>query len=357
MAMGEERDATRLLKWLQKLYAVRSQDEFPRAVLRLLPSLIEAETFAYNEVNLRAGRIVALATPGTPSAEELATRLKPHLAEHPLVSHLARQSDAPPAAISDFFAPRDWHRTALYNEFFRPLALEDQMAVGLRHDAQWVCALVFNRGRRSFSQRERRILEAARPHLRQAHDNAVAFSRLQREIELRGALNENLSGAVLVARSSGSIAFCTRQAQRFLRDYFDASTRALPELLRHWIVQDESATLLSAATPVLRVRRGAQTLVVRRGSRDQSGTLLLLQEENAEARLEELAALGLTRRQRDVLLLLARGVSTESIAAQLSLSPHTIKRHLEAIYKKLGVENRGAAARLVWQVLGGDFDF
>lgn len=52
----------------------------------------------------------------------------------------------------------------------------------------------------------------------------------------------------------------------------------------------------------------------------------------------------LTPRQRDVLELLVKGKSNKEIARALELGPGTIKVHLAALFRNLGVENRSAAA-------------
>ena len=52
----------------------------------------------------------------------------------------------------------------------------------------------------------------------------------------------------------------------------------------------------------------------------------------------------LTDRQMDVLHLLSNGESNKIIARKLGLSEHTIKIHISAIFKALGVNNRTAAA-------------
>lgn len=52
----------------------------------------------------------------------------------------------------------------------------------------------------------------------------------------------------------------------------------------------------------------------------------------------------LTRRQSDVLLHLARGLTNKEIAAALDISLSTVRVHLSAIFKLLGVENRTQAA-------------
>ena len=53
---------------------------------------------------------------------------------------------------------------------------------------------------------------------------------------------------------------------------------------------------------------------------------------------------GLTRREADVLVLLARGLSNPEIASQLTISRKTVSSHLEHIYTKIGVTTRTSAA-------------
>ena len=53
----------------------------------------------------------------------------------------------------------------------------------------------------------------------------------------------------------------------------------------------------------------------------------------------------LSRREQEVLRLLARGLSNEQIAERMFLSTNTVRAHLHAIYNKLGVSNRVAAVR------------
>jgi predicted ATPase/class 3 adenylate cyclase/DNA-binding CsgD family transcriptional regulator len=54
---------------------------------------------------------------------------------------------------------------------------------------------------------------------------------------------------------------------------------------------------------------------------------------------------GLTAREREVLHLLAEGLSNQQIAERLVVSAFTVRAHLRAIYGKLGVTTRSAATR------------
>lgn len=71
--------------------------------------------------------------------------------------------------------------------------------------------------------------------------------------------------------------------------------------------------------------------------------------EQVESREPALDA-GLTRRESDVLELLAGGASNREISRQLFLSEKTVKAHLAAVFRKLGVTNRTQAAMAAIQM-------
>ena len=59
--------------------------------------------------------------------------------------------------------------------------------------------------------------------------------------------------------------------------------------------------------------------------------------------IDEARMLGITPRQYEVLVLLARGYPIKVICRHLNISPATTKGHLEALYQRLGVHNRNEA--------------
>ncbi len=59
----------------------------------------------------------------------------------------------------------------------------------------------------------------------------------------------------------------------------------------------------------------------------------------------------LTPREREVIRLLCDGLSTDEIAARLSISPHTTTTHVRNILRKLEVNSRADA--IVWAVQHG----
>ena len=63
----------------------------------------------------------------------------------------------------------------------------------------------------------------------------------------------------------------------------------------------------------------------------------------ADATCDEHIKLGLTPRQYEVLVLLARGHSMKTISSKLSISVATAKAHTEMLYQRLDVHSRNAA--------------
>jgi DNA-binding CsgD family transcriptional regulator len=59
-------------------------------------------------------------------------------------------------------------------------------------------------------------------------------------------------------------------------------------------------------------------------------------------------AYGLTGRELDVTRAIARGLSTDEIAAELYLSPHTVRDHVKGLFEKVGVSSRGELVHRVF---------
>jgi len=87
------------------------------------------------------------------------------------------------------------------------------------------------------------------------------------------------------------------------------------------------------ADPAL-VVRGIEGLLGERPLADE-----FLQRTAAEAQ-----EFGLTHKQIDILVHLARGLSLKEIALRFDISPETVKSHLTRIYEIIGVSGRSAAS-------------
>lgn len=72
--------------------------------------------------------------------------------------------------------------------------------------------------------------------------------------------------------------------------------------------------------------------------------ILLLSLPGVEDSAEEALSI-LTRRQREIMEWIAEGKTSGEAAIILGISPRTVEKHLEAVFQRLGVENRIAAMR------------
>lgn len=100
---------------------------------------------------------------------------------------------------------------------------------------------------------------------------------------------------------------------------------------------------LELAEPVGRVHLGDGHWVTLRASRVEPGTTIAVSIEPLTAgdRFDLcVRAFGLTPRERTVATEVARGSSTTTIAASLSISANTVQDHLKAIFAKVGVHSR-----------------
>ncbi len=142
----------------------------------------------------------------------------------------------------------------------------------------------------------------------------------------------------------------TALARRWLRSYFgDADPAGLraPAALQAWLQEAAAGHEVRPLTVATGLRRLVVTLQGRTVDEDW---LLVLREVDDAATVEAtMQALKLTLRESEVLVWVVKGKTNRDIGDILGSSPATVKKHLERIYEKLGVETRTAAAAVAMQ--------
>ena len=117
----------------------------------------------------------------------------------------------------------------------------------------------------------------------------------------------------------------------------DAGFDSLPETVTGLLSRDEPPTALGIA--IRQVARGEQYL-------SPSLAIAVLQKHESKSPLtesQESSIESLTDREREILELLAQGLSNKTIAARLYLSVRTVEGHLANIYSQFGVHSRTEA--------------
>ncbi|MEP6668966.1 MAG: helix-turn-helix transcriptional regulator [Chthoniobacter sp.] len=335
-----------VLDCIEGVHRCRKLDEFPQHVLTELRKIIDCNVAGYNEVDLPRNRIIVVFEPPrpeiSPAALEPFARL---MHEHPVITYFDRTGDGQALKISDFLTAREYHQRAIYRDFYKHIGAEDQISFAVQISPGFMIGIAFNRGERSFSEKDRLRLNLMRPHIVQAYLYAAELTgHTQRQVDLHAVLRESGLGVIATDRD-GLVAHSTPGALECLAQYLPNSKTdppRLPRRLTEWLAADTST---DAHAPFVLMHDLAK-LIVRR-VRSEERWLLLLSEENGLAIAQRLERFGLTPREGEVLRWLAEGKANSEISTSLGLTAGTVKLHVERILAKLGVENRTAAALIV----------
>jgi DNA-binding CsgD family transcriptional regulator len=154
--------------------------EFRTGVLDLARELVPCESASYNELKPGIGGVgtVVVSEPDewlTEQSVELFGRLA---GENPLVAHYSRTGDGQPLRFSDFISRRRLHALTLYDELYRPLDVEHQIAFVLPSPPGEIVGIALNRHRHDFTHEEAAMLELLRRPLRACYQRLVEREQL-----------------------------------------------------------------------------------------------------------------------------------------------------------------------------------
>jgi len=330
-------DLRAALDFLEQIGGAGDLDEFAEILVSGLDDVIPTDIVAYNEVNPVLGRAFFVSRPDVEASLPGATAiLERHMHENPLVGYASSTGDGSAHRWSEFVTQRRLHTTALWNGLFRPFGVERQMVALLPAPAPLLVAVVLNRRGRDFSERERALLNLLRPHLVNAYRNAQARTIVS---ALDGATMAGGGEAVVLVGTLGEPLALTPRAGGLLAAFGDAGDGRVPDRLLEWCRRMRSR----APLPAEPLRAGAGHLAVEARFLTPSVVALRALQERLDPAVAH--SLGLTRRQQEVLALVADGWTNKQIAARIDVRPATVKKHLERIYEKLGVHTRTAAVR------------
>lgn len=232
--------------------------------------------------------------------------------------------------FSDRFDRRERERMRDEAEFNAKWLIVDRILFRVVEAGTRTAWLHFDSQRRDFGERDRELALTLRPHVEPLWRKAVA--RRQRA-DLLAALERNgdvdATRAIVLYKSDGRIDHATNEAHRLLAGWFASRNGRLPPELDEWAAKARPGDRHTE-------RRNGSVLTV-----EAAGDFMLTLNEHCSADAE------LTPREREVLRLVAQGLTNAEIARKLWVTQSTVAKHLEHAYPKLGVHSRTAAvARL-----------
>ncbi|HIV69969.1 MAG TPA: response regulator transcription factor [Candidatus Aquabacterium excrementipullorum] len=193
--------------------------------------------------------------------------------------------------------------------------------------------------------RPREVLARIEAHMQSARQARQA----------RNALDAFGHASLTVRVSDGRVLWQTPLARKLLQTYFDTPESVAPAELADWLQQvapkpgaDGALPPPVTPAPTWAVNQGASRLsfALHEPTGDDEW-LLVMQESSDQAAIDALTQeFKLTAREGEVLYWVVRGKTNRDIGDILGSSPATVKKQLEHVFAKLGVETRTAAAGL-----------
>jgi DNA-binding CsgD family transcriptional regulator len=316
----------------------------PRVIARLLPG-----DLAIGNLLTPAGMIENGGTaPALPNFAQVVADFSHWGHEHPT---LGRRPEA--QCISDHHSRRSWQRTGLFAEVIRRLEVEDDLGLDVALDSGMILSFCVWRRGWTFRPEERTLFDLLGPHVRQAWAQSERMKRTGLGEGLPESVEWALGHGVIRVDARGRVLEWSARTRAQLESFTGVprSTAHLPAPLMAWFrtqcarlrqrrpVEDPHAVLrLDGENATLDVQFAADP------GRDQY--YLVLEEKRMVADPALLGPLGLSAREQEVLFWIAQGKANQAVGLILRISVHTVKRHLEKIYGKLGVDGRHAAAVL-----------
>lgn len=175
-----------ILAFVRDASQLELDEPYSNEFLCLLQELVPATWIVYQEVDHEARTFISSSGIGPDTSEEDEDdEIYWAYGPCPTQEHRVCTGDLRAVRTSDLTDQRTYHRLPIYREYFRPEAIEHILDFGLPASPGRTRSLVFmrERGTRDFSERDREVIEALRPHLH----HIEAHAQLRRELAEAGA--------------------------------------------------------------------------------------------------------------------------------------------------------------------------
>jgi DNA-binding CsgD family transcriptional regulator len=328
------------------LGALSTLDEFGPALLDVVQRWVPFDHATYNELNNPAQRVRFYALPPDETPDWDWRTYADFLPENPLSQHVLRTKDGSARRISDFISQDELHATGLYQHVFRPLGIEYQLGFTLPAPRPLRIGVALSRHGKDFTDDECDLVNAVRPHLIQAYRTTQLLDEYKTVIAGLASVLQG-EGRAFVVVHDGRAVTTAGPAAEMLNRYFDATrSERLPEPVEAWIAAVKAHGTQASPQlnePLARERDGRRLMLRYVNSGTDQPELIWLEERSIEPDVTALRDLGLTEREAEILHAVVQGDDVPAIAGRLHVRERTVHKHLQNVYRKLGVSSRAAA--------------
>lgn len=305
--------------------------ETTRRIMVLLKRLVPCDTINLGTVDLDTEEGFHFALDGFLMPPERRALLPQFKHQHPMLEMARRGGLNPPLRFSDFYSRRQFEERPIYRECYHGYT-HSMLTFGVAALPGLNVSFVLSRTDQEFSEQDCEQLTILQP----------LISSILRQRILQDAFTQTKSYGRPVGIVYGSgqyIHLADHHAMNLLGMHYPKESRhRLPPDLWSVLASQFTHTLTALSFP------DGGRLCAHIGP-NANGWRLELWEDSSAIPSHRLERFNLTRRQTEVLQWLAHGKGNAEIALILGISPRTVEKHLETIYRQLGVENRLAAWR------------
>jgi DNA-binding CsgD family transcriptional regulator len=339
--MPDAPDRAELLAALRFIGAAQNLDDFALRTCQELLRLVPGIRSSYNELNTASHRVAALVypDPGREFYEQYAPLFQRHMFDSPVVRYFEEFGQGDVVSWTDVDPDGAFLETELYHRFYEPYGIASQIVLMLPVPPGMHIVLAVNRDGSEFTPRERALLEELRLHLVNLY-RLVSYAEASLQ---RGAAVADAGWSVILVDDFGTVLESNEVAISIGKaagvDLDVGGSLAGSPL---WsVIVEQHLDLWARSQPSL-VRSGGAPFEARL-LHSAVGPHVLWIREPSRVTAQDAIGLGLTARQAQIALLLVDGLTNSQIGRRVGISSGTVRKHLEAMYQRLGVPSRAAA--------------
>jgi DNA-binding CsgD family transcriptional regulator/GAF domain-containing protein len=335
-------DAAALLAFAGELAAASSYQQLERAFVVGFGRVMDVRMSGFYALDPQSRHIARNVAVNV--SDVFVARYERAMERDPLLMQ-ARSTGRPVYNLA-LMSAQEWEESEVYRLAYATHRMRYVAEVPVAAGGELVGALHFASSEpdRSFEASDFALADAIGGVLGVTIDRIQRHERTVRELERARAALDLAGVAVVVSDPTVPDLELNAAGRRLLSGIVDGDGRVLELLARP---AGEERHVRRLAVELTGGGAGELYAHLERFGGPEGGLVAVLELRGAHERIPAHRLAGLTPRERDVATLVVDGLTDREIAAQLSLSRHTVGQYTGQIYRKLGVRSRGELIALL----------